>query len=101
MDKFSVQKCSSEKQQLVLVINTRTMAVRLPKDKLLRLVNTLTTTWLAHRKSSTLLEGVTSLAILSTLLQYTLGSGTSTAHYTAMSIIASGQTCRTYQNFSK
>ena len=49
------------KQQLALVINTRTMTVRLPKDKILRLVIILTTIWHANMKSFVLLEGITLL----------------------------------------
>ena len=61
MDKFKVHKRSWEKQQLGLVINTRTMTARLPDEKLLRLVTTLNTTWYTHITYSKLLEGVTLL----------------------------------------
>ena len=64
MDKFAVHKCSLEKQQLGLVIKTRTIPVNLPEKKILRVVTTLTTTWHPHRKSFTLLEGVTLLGNL-------------------------------------
>ena len=58
MDKFTVRKCSWEKQQLGLVINTRIITVIILEDKLLRLVTTLNTTRHIHRKYVTLLEGV-------------------------------------------
>ena len=64
IDNFNVHKCSWKKQQLGLVINTRTMTVSFPEDRLLHLVTTLTTTWYAHMKSFTLLEGVTLLGNL-------------------------------------
>ena len=44
MDNFSVHEYSWEKQQLGLIINTHTMNIRLPENKILRLITTLTTT---------------------------------------------------------
>ena len=64
MDKFAVSKCSWIKEQLGLIINTRSMMVFLPEVKRLRMLDLLSGTWHVHRKSFTLLEGVTLLGNL-------------------------------------
>ena len=64
MDKFYQAQCSWEKEQLGLIINTRTMTISLPQAKVDRLLTLLESTWHQHRKTFTLMEGTVLLGFL-------------------------------------
>ena len=64
LDKFFHSKCSFEREQLGLLINTRTMTVSLPPAKIERITALLNKTWHASRKRFTILEGVQLLGVL-------------------------------------
>ena len=64
MDKFVAFQCSWIKDELRLIINTRSMVVFLPEVKRFRLLEFFSGKWHGHRKSFTLIEGVTLLGNL-------------------------------------
>ena len=64
MDKFYQAQCSWEKEQLGLIINTRTMTISLPQAKVDRLLTLLKSTWHQYRKTFTLMEGTVLLVFL-------------------------------------
>ena len=64
LDKFFQAHCSWKKEQLGLIIDTRSMTVTLPQQKIDRLLALLQSTWHLHRKTFTLMEGTVLLGFL-------------------------------------
>ena len=81
MDKFAAFICSWSKEQISLIVNTRSMSIFLPKAKRVRILDMLTSTWYEHRKLFTLLEGDTLLGNLNNAALVDPGSDTSIVRY--------------------
>lgn len=64
MDKFASALCSWRKEQLGILIDSRSMTISLPPAKIDKLINLLSNTWHPNRRTFTLREGTVLLGSL-------------------------------------